>query len=372
MRTCGGFLFWTLMSNLSPFKFQNQYEIRTLTREGEPWFVASDICEALGLDDTSKAVSRLDDDERGTNSIRTPSGNQEMLIINESGMYSLVLTSRKPEAKAFKKWVTSEVLPSIRKTGAYAVQKPQNLPIPNLKPVEPNALPSSLIEEINRFARDQAFDWYAQNEGLKQQVANLTKHKATLQTTCHQLLKLAHRMTYDLRGAKHLATTEEPEKIGTKYINYDDILELMRDKFFSYERDDKWLRKLPVRCEVVNGLLRHENAQRLRQMYGMTQEELAQLENVVHNVRCLHQDWARQKWALDAYLAHELGQPLPEAPDNITKDKYDRVQFLLQEIDPDLMSGADKVIAEVRRSKERIQRLAAEGKLFALPEPMKY
>lgn len=96
------------------------HAVRALLRDGEPWFVAADVCAALGLDDTSKAASRLDDDERGTNTVRTPFGDQQMLVINESGLYSLVLTSRKPEAKRFKKWVTSEVLPAIRRTGAYS------------------------------------------------------------------------------------------------------------------------------------------------------------------------------------------------------------------------------------------------------------
>ena len=359
------------MTSVSPFQFQNQYEIRTLTNDnGEIWFVASDVAEALGYSEAKDMTRNLDDDEKGRQIVPTLGGDQEMTVINEPGLYSAILKSRKPEAKAFKKWVTSEVLPSIRKTGSYAVQKPQNLPIPNLKPVEPNALPSSLIEEINRFARDQAFDWYAQNENLKQQVEDLTKHKETLQTTCHLLLKLAHRMTYQLVGAKHLALTEEPEKIGTKYINYDDHLELMRRKFFSYESDDKWLRKLPVRYEVLRGLLKFENAQRLRQMYSLTQEELSQLENVAINATALYQDWLRQKWALDAYLAHELGEKLPEAPDKMTKENYSRLQFLLQEIDPSLMAGADAVMRQVRAAKDRMRQMAADGTLWALPKPL--
>lgn len=190
MRTCGGFLFWTPMSNLSPFKFQNQYEIRTLTREGEPWFVASDICEALGLDDTSKAVSRLDDDERGTNTVRTPSGNQEMLIINESGMYSLVLTSRKPEAKAFKKWVTSEVLPSIRKTGAYAVQKSQT------PPTDPRQDPATLqaIGQITLQHAAQTEALRLECERLQQAVAEKGHAIAVLVRFKDGLLTLATRL----------------------------------------------------------------------------------------------------------------------------------------------------------------------------------
>ena len=110
------------MSNLPQiFDFQNT-KMRVIVQGGEPWFVAKDACDILELDDVSKAVSRLDDDEKGTNSITTPGGNQEMLTVNEYGLYSLVLGSRKPEAKSFKRWITHEVIPAIRKTGSYSVQ----------------------------------------------------------------------------------------------------------------------------------------------------------------------------------------------------------------------------------------------------------
>lgn len=93
--------------------------IRALRDEdGEPWFVARDITDALGLDRT--ATRRLDDDEKGVRSMHTPGGEQEMTFVTESGFYSLVLASKKPEAHAFKRWITHEVIPSIRKHGAYA------------------------------------------------------------------------------------------------------------------------------------------------------------------------------------------------------------------------------------------------------------
>lgn len=95
------------------------HTLRVVMRDGEPWFVAADVCAALAIGDTSQACGRLDDDEKGTYSIRTPGGDQQMTVINESGLYSLILGSRKPESKKFKKWVTSEVLPAIRKTGRY-------------------------------------------------------------------------------------------------------------------------------------------------------------------------------------------------------------------------------------------------------------
>jgi prophage antirepressor-like protein len=96
--------------------------VRTITdQDNNPWFVAMDICEMLGLD-TSNLSKTLDEDERGTCPVQYTDQVRNAAIINESGLYSLILRSRKPEAKRFKKWVTSEVLPSIRKTGQYAVQ----------------------------------------------------------------------------------------------------------------------------------------------------------------------------------------------------------------------------------------------------------
>ncbi len=91
--------------------------VRVIVIDDEPWFVASDVCAAL--DCNTEQTRRLDDDEKGLHTVQTPGGNQQVTIINESGLYSLILTSRKPEAKKFKKWVTSEVLPAIRKTGRY-------------------------------------------------------------------------------------------------------------------------------------------------------------------------------------------------------------------------------------------------------------
>lgn len=107
------------MNQLKIFTSNQFGEIRTTVLDGEPWFVAADVCKALELPDTHKAIGRLDDDEKGKNSIPTPGGKQNVSVVNEAGLYSLVLGSRKPEAKAFKRWITHEVLPVIRKTGGY-------------------------------------------------------------------------------------------------------------------------------------------------------------------------------------------------------------------------------------------------------------
>ena len=90
---------------------------RSKTLEGEPWFVAADVCRALEIGDSRTATARLDADEKGAVLIRTLGGEQKVTIISESGLYALVLSSRKPEAKAFKRWITHEVIPAIRKTG---------------------------------------------------------------------------------------------------------------------------------------------------------------------------------------------------------------------------------------------------------------
>lgn len=102
--------------------FENPHfgRVRTLEIEGEPWFVGKDVAVALGYKEPTKAArEKVDEDDKGVSKIDTPSGEQEMLIINESGLYSLVLSSKLPTAKAFKRWITSEVIPSIRKHGAY-------------------------------------------------------------------------------------------------------------------------------------------------------------------------------------------------------------------------------------------------------------
>lgn len=109
------------MNEIQTFTY-NSAQIRTIERNGEPWFVAKDVCEILSISKYRDAVARLDEDERGSVRVDTLGGEQEMAAVNESGLYTLILRSDKPEAKPFRKWVTAEVLPSIRKTGAYSTK----------------------------------------------------------------------------------------------------------------------------------------------------------------------------------------------------------------------------------------------------------
>jgi len=106
------------MNELQIFKYEEN-EIRIVQRDGQPWWVLKDVCAVLGIGNTADTASRLDDDEKGIGTIDTLGGIQQVTVISEAGVYSAILLSRKPEAKAFKRWITHEVLPSIRKHGAY-------------------------------------------------------------------------------------------------------------------------------------------------------------------------------------------------------------------------------------------------------------
>ena len=106
------------MNELKIFHYQNS-EVRTIEQNGEPWFVLKDVCGILGIRNTADTYNRLDDDEKGVGQIDTLGGMQRVNIVNESGLYNVILRADKPEAKPFRKWVTSEVLPTIRKHGAY-------------------------------------------------------------------------------------------------------------------------------------------------------------------------------------------------------------------------------------------------------------
>lgn len=109
------------MNDVKIFENPEFGRVRTTVIDGEPWFVAADVCHALDIGNPSDALNRLDDDERTLVSIEGASNGKPVNGVNEPGLYSLVLGSRKPEAKAFKRWITHEVIPAIRKTGGYRV-----------------------------------------------------------------------------------------------------------------------------------------------------------------------------------------------------------------------------------------------------------
>ncbi|MER6488779.1 BRO family protein [Streptomyces virginiae] len=120
-------------------------EVRTVVRDGEPWWVAADVAAALGLSNLHSSLANLDEDERTLHNVE--SGQRSMSVINESGLYSMILRSRKPEAKSFKRWVTREVLPAIRKTGRY-----EATPVPAPKEITAAAGPVPYLQQAEILA----------------------------------------------------------------------------------------------------------------------------------------------------------------------------------------------------------------------------
>ena len=114
-------------NNLEIFTNPEFGNIRIIDKNGEPWFIGKDVAEALGYEASRNAITKhVDDEDKLTHQISAPGQNRNMTVINESGLYSLIMSSKLPQAKAFKRWVTSEVLPAIRKHGNYAAPKQEN------------------------------------------------------------------------------------------------------------------------------------------------------------------------------------------------------------------------------------------------------
>lgn len=130
--------------NVVPFLFEGENLVRTVTIDDEPWFVAVDVCRVLGIKQATRAVENLDDDEKGVSNTHTLGGNQDLSIVSESGLYALIFRSRKPVAKKFRKWVTSEVLPSIRKTGSFTSEPVSEV----LEDVEHRPFPDWPLDEM--------------------------------------------------------------------------------------------------------------------------------------------------------------------------------------------------------------------------------
>lgn len=214
------------MTDIQIFNYQNN-EVRTVEMNGEPWFVLKDVCEVLGLTDTGRTAERLDPDELTRTTLVSGGQNREMFVINESGLYSVILRSDKPEAKPFRKWVTSEVLPSIRKHGAYMTPETLQAAILN---------PDTLIQLCQQIKAEQD-----KNAVLTAANSQLTVEKQIMQPKADYFDELVDRnlLTSFRETAKQL-------EIGEK-----SFIQFLLDKKYIY-RDKKG--KLMPYAEKNNGL----------------------------------------------------------------------------------------------------------------------
>lgn len=204
------------MSNIEVFRNAEFGEIRTIVIDGEPWFVGKDIAEALGYAKPTDAVrKRVSDEDRGISKMETPSGSQQMTVINESGLYSLILSSKLPSAKEFKHWVTSDVLPSVRKHGAYMTTKT----IENVL-----TSPDFIIQLATQLKNEQEARKAAENK-IEEQQLQLEEQKPKVEFADH------------VSESENLITMEYMAKLAN-----DEHINVGRNKLFSWLREQKILK----------------------------------------------------------------------------------------------------------------------------------
>jgi prophage antirepressor-like protein len=194
------------MNKIQLFKNEQFGEIRTVVINQEIWFVAKDIANILEYRDAPMLTRRLDADEKGTQKVSTLGGEQELTIINESGLYNAILGSNKPEAKVFKKWVTSEVLPSIRKTGGYIVTKLDDTP-------EEILARAVLVanDTINRLAEQKRIAEQERDEAIRTKSMISDKKTATAMNTASQAIKKINRLEIEIDRSKEYRTIKGME-----------------------------------------------------------------------------------------------------------------------------------------------------------------
>ena len=215
------------MNKVTIYRYDENKPVRTLNLNGEPWFVLRDVCEVLGLGNSRMVADRLDEDEKGVSQIYTLGGVQNATIISESGLYNVILRSDKPEAKPFRKWVTSEVLPSIRKHGAYMTPETLQAAILN---------PDTMIQLCQQLKAEQD-----KNAALTAANSQLTVDKQIMQPKADYFDELVDRnlLTSFRETAKQL---EIKEKV---------LIQFLLEKKYIY-RDKKG--KLMPYAEKNNGL----------------------------------------------------------------------------------------------------------------------
>lgn len=233
------------MSNIQIFKYQTN-EVRTVEMDGEPWFVLKDVCAVLGISHITDTAKRMDEDEVGQTEVIDNMGRKQFpYIINESGLYHVILRSDKPEAKPFRKWVTSEVLPCIRKNGGYIAGQEQ---------LSPEELMAKALLVANKTLADRD----ARISELTVQNSQLTVDKQIMQPKADYFDELVDRnlLTNFRETAKELGI---PPK---KFVNW------LIEKKYVY-RDKKG--KLLPKEDKNNGLFEVKEAKNDKTQWSGTQ-----------------------------------------------------------------------------------------------------
>ena len=190
-----------MKNEMMVFEKEGFGKIRILEKDGNLWFVAKEVSDFLGYRDAHDMIRNLDDDEKDTQNMRTPGGDQALSIINESGLYSAILRSRRHEAKQFKKWITSEVLPSIRKTGSYSMKDAKK--------------PEAPIDMAPKTAKAfKAYMSLLKTLGIDKNAAAISANQACL--------KLTGQNTLELLGQTHLESEKQelyftPTELGKRH-----------------------------------------------------------------------------------------------------------------------------------------------------------
>lgn len=225
-----------MTSELKVFESPTFGQVRTVEIDGEPWFVGKDVAEALGYRDTSDALKKhVDADDKLTRRFADSGQAREMYIINESGLYSLILSSKLPGAKEFKRWVTSEVVPSIRKTGAYMTQETLEAAILN---------PDYLLQVVTALKEETD-----KRKALEVVNATLTVDKAIMQPKADYFDELVERglLTNFRETAKQLGIP--PKKFVNWLIEHKYLYRDKKGKLLAYENKNNGLFELK---ECVN------------------------------------------------------------------------------------------------------------------------
>lgn len=175
------------MNDLQIFVYSGE-QLRTIQRDDGLWWVLRDVCRVLNIANSKNVSARLDDDEKGVHLVDTPGGTQEMTIINEPGLYYVILRSDKPEAKQFKRWVTHDVLPSIRKTGAYGI------------PPERVAKITALQKRLD--------EWHELTDELERLTADACQKARVFREHYDQLREQRDRCRRNLRAVEQALTDE--------------------------------------------------------------------------------------------------------------------------------------------------------------------